>query len=99
MATTFHTAIFTREGTLGLTIAECESSSAAVVASVKPGGAAQSRRVRPGDVISKVNGRRVGGYADAARAIASAGRPLTLVLERSSQPLAENRRRLRPVES
>ena len=26
MATTFHTAIFTREGTLGLTIAECESS-------------------------------------------------------------------------
>ena len=36
MATTFHTAIFTREGTLGLTIAECESSSAAVVASVKP---------------------------------------------------------------
>ena len=65
MATTFHTAIFTREGTLGLTIAECESSSAAVVASVKPGGAAQSRRVRPGDVISKVNGRRVGGYADA----------------------------------
>jgi hypothetical protein len=30
MATTFHTAIFTREGTLGLTIAECESSSAAV---------------------------------------------------------------------
>ena len=71
MATTFHTAIFTREGTLGLTIAECETSSAAVVASVKPGGAAQSRRVRPGDVISKVNGRRVGGYADAARAIAS----------------------------
>ena len=82
MATTFHTAIFTREGTLGLTIAECETSAAAVVASVKPGGAAQSRRVRPGDVISKVNGRRVGGYADAARAIASAGRPLTLVLER-----------------
>ena len=26
MATTFHTAIFAREGTLGLTIAECESS-------------------------------------------------------------------------
>ena len=50
MATTFHTAIFTREGTLGLTIAECETSAAAVVASVKPGGAAQSRRVRPGDV-------------------------------------------------
>ena len=74
MATAFHTAIFTREGTLGLTIAECESSSAAVVASVKPGGAAQSRRVKPGDVISKVNGRRVGGYADAARAIASTGR-------------------------
>ena len=84
--TTFHTAIFTREGTLGLTIAECETSAAAVVASVKPGGAAQSRRVRPGDVISKVNGRRVGGYADAARAIASAGRPVTLVLERSAQP-------------
>ena len=61
MATTFHTAIFTREGTLGLTISECETSAAAVVASVKPGGAAQSRRVRPGDVISKVNGRRVGG--------------------------------------
>ena len=99
MATTFHTAIFTREGTLGLTIAECETSAAAVVASVKPGGAAQSRRVRPGDVISKVNGRRVGGYADAARAIASAGRPLTLVLERSSQPLAENApRRVTPEE-
>ena len=31
MATTFHTAIFTREGTLGLTIAECETSAAAVV--------------------------------------------------------------------
>ena len=27
MATTFHTAIFTREGTLGLTIAECETSA------------------------------------------------------------------------
>ena len=88
---TFHTAIFTRDGSLGLTVSECATSSAAVVASVKPGGAAQSRRVKPGDVISKVNGRRVGGYADAARAIASAGRPLTLVLERSSQPLAENR--------
>ena len=30
MATTFHTAIFTREGTLGLTIAECESSKCGV---------------------------------------------------------------------
>jgi len=83
---TFHTAIFTRDGSLGLTVAECATSSAAIVQSVKPGGAAQSRRVKPGDVISKVNGRRVGGYADAARAIASADRPLTLVLERSAQP-------------
>ena len=51
---TFHTAIFTRDGSLGLTVAECATSSAAVVQSVKPGGAAQSRRVKPGDVIYAV---------------------------------------------
>ncbi len=48
---TFHTAIFTRDGSLGLTVAECATSSAAIVQSVKPGGAAQSRRVKLGDVI------------------------------------------------
>ncbi|KAJ1453997.1 hypothetical protein M885DRAFT_618489 [Pelagophyceae sp. CCMP2097] len=81
MSYTTHAVTFV-QGSLGMVVGCREGDAAAVVVSAKPGGAAAGFGVVVGDVVSRVNGRRVGDYDAVLLELGKAGKPVTITFER-----------------
>ena len=60
-----------------------------VVGQVQPGSAAEQAGIRPGDVITGIDGRAVGRFEDVQQAVRfDPGKPMTIVIRRNGAPIA-----------
>ncbi|KAJ8605359.1 hypothetical protein CTAYLR_002346 [Chrysophaeum taylorii] len=76
------------EGPLGLVLGCREDDSAAIVVSIKAGGAAERGGVREGDVVARIGGRRVGDYDAVLEMMRAVGRPVKIDFERETDQAA-----------
>lgn len=59
------------------------------VDAVVPGGAAETAGLRPGDVVTAIDGRTIDSFSELQRATAaSGGRPMTLAVQRGTETLS-----------
>ena len=62
-------------------------TASARVDSVLPGSAAAAAGFKPGDLVTAIDGEKIGSFADMQRIVSvSAGEPLTIVVERNGHP-------------
>lgn len=74
------------ESSLGLVLGCRASDGAAVVISVKDGGAAKRGGAKPGMVVNLVNGRRIGDFDAVMHQVTRAPRPVTIGFEEPRPP-------------
>eukprot|EP01046_Picozoa_sp_COSAG06_P005262 COSAG06_NODE_233_length_19608_cov_129.527244_8_plen_380_part_00 len=83
--------LFEEEGSLGIAFAQFGDDKPAEVESIKPGGLAsahaQGNKLKPGMVLTAVQGKPVANFKQSIAAIKKAGRPLSLRFAASEREL------------